>query len=187
MRCQLRCISPLSYIKPQLAAAVAATVGSCISPLSYIKPQPSPSFVYFPTVVFLLYPTSNRNQVAHESCGLLLYFSFILHQTATATTIFILAMSCISPLSYIKPQPKKSTSLKKNCCISPLSYIKPQPCITPGNGASGCISPLSYIKPQLCTGLTGLLCGCISPLSYIKPQPKFQKTLDINNLHLLTN
>ena len=33
-----------------------------------------------------------------------LYISFILHQTATITTFFVIITSCISPLSYIKPQ-----------------------------------------------------------------------------------
>ncbi len=57
----LSCISPLSYIKPQLSYLIFADEKSCISPLSYIKPQLPCTKKDDQTVVFLLYPTSNRN------------------------------------------------------------------------------------------------------------------------------
>ena len=77
-------------------------------------------------VVYLLYPTSNRNHSMFSPTMILLYISFILHQTATLTTAVSFADGCISPLSYIKPQLVFLVPLGSDGCISPLSYIKPQ-------------------------------------------------------------
>ena len=55
------CISSLSYIKPQQKRAGRDIYVSCISSLSYIKPQPPLSYGLEYIVVFLPYPTSNRN------------------------------------------------------------------------------------------------------------------------------
>ena len=165
----------------------------CISPLSYIKPQRVSKTCPIPIVVYLLYPTSNRNpreglaqyhglyisfilhQTATSAIDLirspLLYISFILHQTATAFSTIPWPISCISPLSYIKPQPLRRWSALRLRCISPLSYIKPQPVRASPGLSSCCISPLSYIKPQRNKRAGAVEDCCISPLSYIKPQP----------------
>ena len=84
----------------------------CISPLSYIKPQPAGWSACRRAVVYLLYPTSNRNHSAKEQNKQLvvyllyptsnrnftlfsvfkhwLYISFILHQTATPAHLLFL-------------------------------------------------------------------------------------------------
>src|SRR5574344_960878 len=98
----------------------------CISYLSYIKPQPSlinlfgMSVVYhiFPTsnrnqqssrlnlfcVVYHIFPTSNRNYKSLVGIYLVLYIISFLHQTATLNAWKDKPTSCISYLSYIKPQ-----------------------------------------------------------------------------------
>ena len=99
-----RCISPLSYIKPQPVVAALLAADGCISPLSYIKPQPYSKVYLKSFVVYLLYPTSNRNLAGRSMKKRLLYISFILHQTATVRSPYAKGFRCISPLSYIKPQ-----------------------------------------------------------------------------------
>ena len=70
--------------------------------------------VMWGSVVFLLYPTSNRNLVVEVLIHVVLYFSFILHQTATDTFHDPPDLCCISPLSYIEPQPKFQKTLDIN-------------------------------------------------------------------------
>ena len=77
------CISSLSYIKPQLFASLIPLAVCCISSLSYIKPQLRVCVHVTCNVVFLPYPTSNRNKVSIVGSPLQLYFFLILHQTAT--------------------------------------------------------------------------------------------------------
>ena len=55
------CISFDSYIKPQLSVTISMALISCISFDSYIKPQQSRADSNFPSVVYLLIPTSNHN------------------------------------------------------------------------------------------------------------------------------
>ena len=62
-------------------------------------------------VVYLLYPTSNRNSLALRLKTSLLYISFILHQTATQCNEILSELCCISPLSYIKPQQAHQSQL----------------------------------------------------------------------------
>ena len=77
-----------------------------------------------------------------------LYIVRFLHQTTTGHAISLVLSSCISSVSYIKPQ---------------QGYSATYTCV-------GCISSVSYIKPQLVGGAVGSLIGCISSVSYIKPQ-----------------
>ena len=56
-----RCISYLSYIKPQPTATIFAISLCCISYLSYIKPQHNYDVKQRTNVVYLIFPTSNRN------------------------------------------------------------------------------------------------------------------------------
>ena len=76
----------------------------CISYVSYIKPQPF-YIVRVPyMVVYLMFPTSNRNFVYFQFLIIQLYILCFLHQTATANVQQIFGFCCISYVSYIKPQ-----------------------------------------------------------------------------------
>jgi len=58
---ELSCISLFSYIKPQLIPVAEYYQGSCISLFSYIKPQLKETLSAPLPVVYLCFPTSNRN------------------------------------------------------------------------------------------------------------------------------
>ena len=103
LSCQC-CISLFSYIKPQLDRISNATINSCISLFSYIKPQLQLVFRQVKLVVYLCFPTSNRNTLSLQSMIFLLYIFVFLHQTATVFAHFKYELSCISLFSYIKPQ-----------------------------------------------------------------------------------
>ena len=126
----------------------AMMLPSCISYLSYIKPQLLNILILILIVVYLIFPTSNRNTGTAKVSISELYILSFLHQTATDKDTTISQTCCISYLSYIKPQLLRKQVLNANGCISYLSYIKPQP----QNGVLfrrvRCISYLSYIKPQ---------------------------------------
>ena len=152
MRCHLsqvvaQLLYPTSYRNREAAREQSAPVVFLLYPTSNrnlprcILSNISVVFLLYPTsnrnrrwlpyrerfVVFLLYPTSNRNSTFVYTERRVLYFSFILHQTATHRAGLPNAQRCISPLSYIKPQLSLRTPSVFVCCISPLSYIKPQP------------------------------------------------------------
>ncbi len=55
-------------------------------------------------VVYLLFPTSNHNQVGRRHLLKALYIFCFLHQTTTARLTCKHVFSCISSVSYIKPQ-----------------------------------------------------------------------------------
>ena len=93
---------------------------------SYIKPQLAIHVVNHAKVVYLCFPTSNRNSNSHKYCGLLLYIFVFLHQTATLLGTSRLHVRCISLFSYIKPQLIKILVFLGMRCISLFSYIKPQ-------------------------------------------------------------
>ena len=57
----------------------------------------------------------------------MLYLLYILHQTTTLKRIILIAICCISYISYIKPQLILEFIYFKSRCISYISYIKPQP------------------------------------------------------------
>ena len=59
------------------------TMRCCISFDSYIKPQPAASALRFPSVVYLLTPTSNHNLWIRKKFSRLLYIFWLLHQTTT--------------------------------------------------------------------------------------------------------
>ena len=81
----------ISFILHQTATILCLDLlfHSCISPLSYIKPQLRMSTGAPRGVVYLLYPTSNRNILLLLLYRDGLYISFILHQTATALFVCI--------------------------------------------------------------------------------------------------
>ena len=101
-------------------------LSGCISFVSYIKPQwffrrlPRRLVVYlsFPTsnhnldiikdniakVVYLSFPTSNHNVAVVFDTQRLLYIFRFLHQTTTFSWLSKSLSSCISFVSYIKPQ-----------------------------------------------------------------------------------
>ncbi len=56
-------------------------------------------------VVYLWFPTSNHNSVADSPHHVVLYIFGFLHQTTTGIISDNVANSCISLVSYIKPQP----------------------------------------------------------------------------------
>ena len=122
----LSCISLFSYIKPQLTTLMNDLDASCISLFSYIKPQLVSVqvrilivvYLCFPTsnrnpslyhlarryVVYLCFPTSNRNYQEQLHRFHQLYIFVFLHQTATITPLLLSQSGCISLFSYIKPQ-----------------------------------------------------------------------------------
>ena len=57
----MRCISFVSYIKPQLLLVMMKMHIRCISFVSYIKPQLTTDFINPLSVVYLSFPTSNHN------------------------------------------------------------------------------------------------------------------------------
>ena len=99
-----RCISFVSYIKPQLFR------GCCnVHVVVYLSFPTSNHnlrlrYVVRLSVVYLSFPTSNHN--SHHFCiyPTLLYIFRFLHQTTTGTSAFWLKVCCISFVSYIKPQ-----------------------------------------------------------------------------------
>ena len=56
-----RCISSVSYIKPQPATTTHCASHSCISSVSYIKPQHIIVVLLQQVVVYRPFPTSNHN------------------------------------------------------------------------------------------------------------------------------
>ena len=102
------CISFVSYIKPQPWHYHAKSIFCCISFVSYIKPQPACICVKHIIVVYLSFPTSNHNARASRPSRRLLYIFRFLHQTTTSWSKVNPLTSCISFVSYIKPQLWKS-------------------------------------------------------------------------------
>ena len=98
----------------------------CISFVSYIKPQREREIIVISYVVYLLYPTSNHNFRRATLSSNSLYIFCILHQTTTSNAVIQSEYSCISFVSYIKPQRLRKTFNRTFSCISFVSYIKPQ-------------------------------------------------------------
>ena len=94
-----------------------------------------------------------------------------LHQTTTIFNASSRLLSCLSSVSYIKPQPARGCDAAPTRCLSSVSYIKPQLSCFRWRCCRCCLSSVSYIKPQ--QSRISLLCceGCLSSVSYIKPQP----------------
>ena len=186
------CISFVSYIKPQPSSKTSATKIGCISFVSYIKPQLSSILLQRSIVVYRSFPTSNHNYESEMKTFYLLYIVRFLHQTTTqalnlantyllyivrflhqTTTPLIKTIyenSCISFVSYIKPQLVDKCVDNQYSCISFVSYIKPQLSGDLRLRRYGCISFVSYIKPQLDKLAYTFEKCCISFVSYIKPQ-----------------
>ena len=167
----VRCISFVSYIKPQLLLMMI----NCLSVVYLLYPTSNHNILplYFfaiivvyllcPTsnhncwpfhssfcwVVYLLYPTSNHNLVRLVPAPHVLYIFCILHQTTTTFRKRRVLNSCISFVSYIKPQLDWYLMINGGSCISFVSYIKPQQKTIMINKSCSCISFVSYIKPQL--------------------------------------
>ena len=167
----VRCISFISYIKPQLRLARWLHLSRCISFISYIKPQLHTVCCGTTNVVYLLYPTSNHNPhrylaklrnvvyllypTSNHNCGwfavsdVTLYIFYILHQTTTQMLHFNEESRLY--IFYILHQ---TTTLWLKWaiymrCISFISYIKPQRFRLWLYNVYRCISFISYIKPQL--------------------------------------
>ena len=77
------CISFDSYIKPQPFFCISLHLAGCISFDSYIKPQLGTKDALFLSVVYLLIPTSNHNDLWRYNFPLKLYIFWFLHQTTT--------------------------------------------------------------------------------------------------------
>ena len=135
-----RCISFVSYIKPQLFR------GCCnVHVVVYLSfPTSNHNTLAFlnlsDVVVYLSFPTSNHNLPKTESVCSQLYIFRFLHQTTTFSF----------------------SSNRIKCCISFVSYIKPQHFLIHTNIVVGCISFVSYIKPQpivnYCLYINSLCC-----------------------------
>ena len=76
----------------------------CISSVSYIKPQHYVLLFVFDLVVYRPFPTSNHNPTAFDTTQWTLYIVRFLHQTTTKGINLAIIISCISSVSYIKPQ-----------------------------------------------------------------------------------
>ena len=98
------CISFVSYIKPQHLEQVPFEALRCISFVSYIKPQLMRIVEIKKSVVYLSFPTSNHNWPYLFSTHNRLYIFRFLHQTTTNHLMASWNVSCISFVSYIKPQ-----------------------------------------------------------------------------------
>ena len=86
----------------------------CISFVSYIKPQLVVVVFGFSSVVYLSFPTSNHNKMSEKSNKTWLYIFRFLHQTTTFLHDGEMFCSCISFVSYIKPQPCNDTAKHKH-------------------------------------------------------------------------
>ena len=113
------CISSLSYIKPQQSGLEDGA--DLVVFLPYPTSNRNTSSLYLDSfwVVFLPYPTSNRNECYRNPNFEPLYFFLILHQTATKKLWMLNKLSCISSLSYIKPQPENVVNVKKKVVFLP--------------------------------------------------------------------
>ena len=151
---------------------------SCISFDSYIKPQQSRADSNFPSVVYLLIPTSNHNsQIERKPMSELyifwflhqtttpeigtnpksvLYIFWFLHQTTTCLHLFTLLLELYIFWFLHQTTTLEALRLMPACCISFDSYIKPQPHININMKSKCCISFDSYIKPQLIPATTVL-------------------------------
>ena len=100
----IRCISFVSYIKPQPRSVV--TFGTKVVYLSF--PTSNHNWLCFChvsiSVVYLSFPTSNHNVSITHSRKAVLYIFRFLHQTTTCAAASSCTGSCISFVSYIKPQ-----------------------------------------------------------------------------------
>ena len=92
----------------------------CISSVSYIKPQPVRPLPISMFVVYRPFPTSNHNISDYSYCTLPLYIVRFLHQTTTAALKVIFFCSCISSVSYIKPQPLGASFRKRTVVYRPF-------------------------------------------------------------------
>ena len=77
-------------------------------------------------VVYRPFPTSNHNHGSANLRSSGLYIVRFLHQTTTRHLLVNIIISCISSVSYIKPQPFSLPARLQVSCISSVSYIKPQ-------------------------------------------------------------
>ena len=80
-------------------------LSGCISFVSYIKPQLYLAILLGIAVVYLSFPTSNHNFNRFNHPFKKLYIFRFLHQTTTHCAQKASLSSCISFVSYIKPQP----------------------------------------------------------------------------------
>ena len=189
----MRCISSVSYIKPQLISKVIELLNGCISSVSYIKPQLIGSTCLCLVVVYRPFPTSNHNMLIifpkfsnvvyrpfptsnHNCHSLLLYLSSVVYRPFPTSNHNLVGGAVGSFLLYIVRFLHQTTTCRchHRCpsrCISSVSYIKPQLGVSIVFTLQGCISSVSYIKPQHHVLAFLRRQGCISSVSYIKPQP----------------
>ena len=124
------CISSVSYIKPQLQSSSIYSKSSCISSVSYIKPQLMLLKVMLFHVVYRPFPTSNHNLTIMCYFFCLLYIVRFLHQTTTIHCLNAELSSCISSVSYIKPQPL--------CFVSGIRQVVYRPFPTSNHNYDAC-------------------------------------------------
>ena len=220
------CISSVSYIKPQRLTAIAVVLIGCISSVSYIKPQPAAITVNLMNVVYRPFPTSNHNATrkAVQRCYVVyrpfptsnhnrifiifsldrLYIVRFLHQTTTYGWTFFLCRklyivrflhqtttassnSLQSSMLYIVRFLHQTTTFCSKSMQGGMLYIvrflhQTTTAVISPHGMISCISSVSYIKPQpLATDWLSAH-RCISSVSYIKPQPIISNKLYTNIL-----
>ena len=142
----------------------------CISFVSYIKPQQNNFKICIRAVVYLSFPTSNHNSGGCCGQSLELYIFRFLHQTTTIFEYFENPSGCISFVSYIKPQ--QTDEHKARTYVVYLSFP------TSNHNSGGCCGQslelyifrfLHQTTTKIATGMP--MSRCISFVSYIKPQP----------------
>ena len=122
------------------------------------------------TVVYRPFPTSNHNLIQESLRIIVLYIVRFLHQTTTYQSWKILHQK-LYIVRFLHQTTTNDRGLRlRKSCISSVSYIKPQPCCCHRSCFVSCISSVSYIKPQLLLLLIFVIVSCISSVSYIKPQ-----------------
>ena len=101
------------------------------------------------TVVYRPFPTSNHNLIQESLRIIVLYIVRFLHQTTTYQSWKILHQK-LYIVRFLHQTTTNDRGLRlRKSCISSVSYIKPQPCCCHRSCFVSCISSVSYIKPQL--------------------------------------
>ena len=209
-----RCISSVSYIKPQLFVCAAKFLCVVYRPfptsnhnrIMVDKTERHVVYRPFPTsnhnmmsaslrsccVVYRPFPTSNHNHRVLITPYYRLYIVRFLHQTTTCrrshiggswlyivrflhqTTTLVAHTKRLRMLYIVRFLHQTTTfayiQSADESCISSVSYIKPQLAVATLQSCLGCISSVSYIKPQQSAHKALSMDSCISSVSYIKPQ-----------------
>ena len=99
----------------------------CLSSVSYIKPQLKYDIAYLLAVVYRLFPTSNHNCRRYPSGNHPLFIVCFLHQTTTDGDAIFTAAPLFIVCFLHQTTTYQDTAFCFVSCLSSVSYIKPQP------------------------------------------------------------